>query len=54
MTTGANTWCARCHAKVSLVLGFSAPMTMPGQEEPACVSVVKLLDPVSDDQSFQL
>jgi hypothetical protein len=49
MTRGLKILCARCHGEVSLVLGFSAPMTMPGHEEPKHDYHVQLINPVDDD-----
>lgn len=49
MTQGLKTICARCHGEAFLVLGVSAPMTMPGQEEPLHAYQVQLLSPVSGD-----
>jgi hypothetical protein len=53
MTKGTKILCAHCQTEVSLVLGFSAPMTMPGQEEPTHFYQVKLLNPVSEDNGLQ-
>jgi hypothetical protein len=44
MTRGLSVICARCDSEASSVLGFSAPMTMPGQERILEVRDVKLVE----------
>ncbi|KAL2871753.1 uncharacterized protein BJX67DRAFT_342942 [Aspergillus lucknowensis] len=52
MINGMTAICSHCQTKVELALGFSAPMTMPGQEEPTYVKEVQLLEPLSEQSDL--
>jgi hypothetical protein len=52
MRKGTKKICSHCQTEVALILGFSAPMTMPGQEEPTFVKEVQLLEPFSEQRDL--